>query len=148
MDYSDLEAQVDNLDLCIEDLEEKLEPFLNAPLSETASKLPVLDQAKFYVMATYAIESLVFCSLFYFVLSFTVHLHTYSASLRLSDVNAKEHPIMNELKRVKQYFDKIKVAEHGEEKRENMSLNKDAARRVIKHALVRPTICGGQVTQD
>jgi hypothetical protein len=43
------------------------------------------------------------------------------------------------LTRVKQYFEKIKIAEEGPTKpRENLTLNKEAAGRVIKHALVRP----------
>jgi hypothetical protein len=59
------------------------------------------------------------------------------AYLRLNGVQAKEHPVFKELTRVKQYFEKIKVAEAGPTKpRENLSLNKEAAGRVIKHALV------------
>ena len=60
-----------------------------------------------------------------------------AAYLRLNGVQAKEHPVFKELTRVKQYFEKIKVAEAGPAKpRENISLNKQAAGRVIKHALV------------
>jgi exosome complex protein LRP1 len=58
------------------------------------------------------------------------------AYLRLNGVQAKEHPVFKELTRVKQYFEKIKVAEAGPTKpRENISLNKQAAGRIIKHAL-------------
>lgn len=60
------------------------------------------------------------------------------AFLRLNGVNAKEHPVFRELTRLKQYFEKIKIAENGEVKRE-LSLNKPAAGRIIKHALVRHT---------
>lgn len=60
------------------------------------------------------------------------------AYLRLKGVNAKEHPVFRELTRVKQYFEKIKSAESSSEsKRENLSLDKQAAGRIIKHALVR-----------
>ena len=60
------------------------------------------------------------------------------AYLRLNGVAAKEHAVFKELTRVRQYFDKIKQAEAGPPKpRENMSLNKEAAGRIIKHALVR-----------
>lgn len=38
--------------------------------------------------------------------------------------------------RVKQYFEKIKHAEFGGAKRENLKLNKPAAARIVKHALV------------
>ena len=60
------------------------------------------------------------------------------AYLRLNGVQAKEHPVFNELTRVKQYFEKVKDAETGGVKpRENLSLNKQAAGRIIKYALVR-----------
>ena len=60
------------------------------------------------------------------------------AYLRLNGVNAKEHPVFRELTRVKQYFEKIKAAETVSDKsRPNTQLNKAAANRFIKHALVR-----------
>lgn len=58
------------------------------------------------------------------------------AYLRLNSVNAKEHPIFSELSRVKQYFEKIKNVESGDTKKANISLNRAAGGRVIKHALV------------
>lgn len=58
------------------------------------------------------------------------------AYLRLNGVNAKEHPIFGELSRVKQYFEKIKNVESGDAKRAATSLDKAAAGRFIKHALV------------
>ena len=44
--------------------------------------------------------------------------------------------MFRELTRVKEYFDKIKMAEFGESKRDNMSLNKPAVMRFLKHDLV------------
>ncbi len=60
------------------------------------------------------------------------------AYLRLNGINAKEHPVFRELTRVKQYFEKIKTAEtvSGNNK-PNVQLDKAAAKRFIKHALVR-----------
>jgi exosome complex protein LRP1 len=58
------------------------------------------------------------------------------AYLRLNGVKAREHPVFQELTRVKQYFDKIKAAETPVEKRENMSIDKQAAARFIKAGLV------------
>jgi hypothetical protein len=55
--------------------------------------------------------------------------------VRLHGVEAKEHPVFRELTRVKQYFQKIKVAEEplvGPK----MRLDQNAATRFIKHALV------------
>jgi exosome complex protein LRP1 len=56
--------------------------------------------------------------------------------LRLNGTSAREHPVFRELTRVKQYFEKVKLAEAGE-KRQVMRLDQAAAGRIIKHALVR-----------
>lgn len=58
-----------------------------------------------------------------------------TAYLRLNGVNAKEHPVFRELTRVKQYFEKIKAAE-GVVDKPTVKLDKAAAGRFIKHALV------------
>ncbi len=63
------------------------------------------------------------------------------AALRLNGVDSKAHPVFRELTRVKQYFEKIHEAENGgPKKRENLTLDKAAASRFIKHALVRHSI--------
>lgn len=62
-----------------------------------------------------------------------------TAYLRLNSVNAKEHPIFSELSRVKQYFEKIRNAESGDARTAAVSLDKAAAGRFIKHALVSKT---------
>src|SRR5579862_6445612 len=58
------------------------------------------------------------------------------ATLRLDGVNSREHPVFKELARVRQYFEKIKQVEASGIKRENLSLDKEAANRFVKHALV------------
>lgn len=66
--------------------------------------------------------------------------NTTSAYLRLHGVKAREHPVFTELTRVKQYFEKIKRAENPindeARKRENLTLDKGAAGRIIKAGLV------------
>jgi hypothetical protein len=52
---------LEQLDDEIDDLEEAISPLIKKPLSESASKLPLLDKAKLYVLVTYAIESMLFC---------------------------------------------------------------------------------------
>lgn len=116
MDTTDLYLLVEDLSGNIDDLEESLAPLLDTALSASTSKLPLLDKAKLYVLATYAIESLLF------------------SYLKLNGVNAKEHPIFLELTRVKEYFGKIKLAESAPLKR-NTVLDKNAAGRFIKHGL-------------
>ncbi|KAG0650496.1 Exosome complex [Hyphodiscus hymeniophilus] len=121
MDTSRVLSLLETLDDEIDDLEEATLPLVKAPLSETASKLPLLDKAKLYVLVTYAIESILF------------------SYLRLHGVKARDHPVFTELNRVKQYFQKLKVAENtmndGAGKRENLTLDKGAAQRIIAAGL-------------
>lgn len=44
--------------------------------------------------------------------------------------------MFRELSRVKQYFEKIRNVEFGDQKRDILSINKPAVGRFIKHALV------------
>jgi exosome complex protein LRP1 len=61
MDTSKVLSLLETLDDEIDDLEEAISPLVKAPLAESASKLPLLDKAKLYVLVTYAIESMLFC---------------------------------------------------------------------------------------
>ncbi|RYP35156.1 hypothetical protein DL767_003933 [Monosporascus sp. MG133] len=115
MDVSNILPQIDRLDGELDTLEEVLSPLLGN-VSDVASKLPLLDRAKLYVLVTYSIESMLF------------------SSLRLNAVDAKSHPVFKELARVRQYFDKIKNIESPPQKPEQ-SLNKEAAIRFIRSDL-------------
>ena len=64
---------------------------------------------------------------------------TIPACLRLNGTSAREHPVYRELARVKQYFEKIKLAESGDQ-RPNLRLDQAAAGRIIRHALVSRNI--------
>ncbi|KAG9244281.1 Sas10/Utp3/C1D family-domain-containing protein [Calycina marina] len=112
-----LTGLLEDLDDEIDDLEEALGPLLTPTLVETASKYPVLDKAKLYVLVTYAIESMIF------------------SYLRLHGVKAREHAVFTELTRVKQYFEKLKVTENPVGNRENLSLDKGSVARIIKASL-------------
>ena len=116
MDTTDVQALVEDFGGNIDDLEEALAPLLQTALSASTSKLPLLDKAKLYVLATYAIESILF------------------SALRLNGVEAKSHPVFQELTRVKEYFEKIKKAENAGVRR-STTVDKDAAGRFIKHGL-------------
>ncbi len=132
MDSSKILALIEQLDDEIDDLEESLEPLLKAALSDTASKLPLLDKAKLYVLATYAIESMLFCESLVSVEG--LRLTSIPAYLRLHGVKAREHPVFVELTRVRQYFDKIKTAETPAVR--SLILDKDAAHRFVRAGLV------------
>ena len=116
MDTEDVHSLVEDLDSNIDDLEEALAPLLQKGVLQSTSKLPLLDKAKLYVLATYAIESILF------------------SSLRLNGVDAKSHAVFNELARVKEYYGKIKAAETAGAKRSS-TLDVGAASRFIKHGL-------------
>jgi hypothetical protein len=60
MDLNDITPQLDQLDQDLDQAKEVLKPLLG-DLGDLSSKLPLLDKAKLYVLATYAIESLLFC---------------------------------------------------------------------------------------
>jgi len=122
---------LETLDDEIDDLEESLQPLLKTALSDSASKLPLLDKAKLYVLVTYAIESMLFCKSASSI--FGTCLITFPAYLRLNGVKAREHPVFKELTRVKQYFDKIKAIETPVER--TMAVDKAAAARFIKAGL-------------
>ncbi|KAL4953214.1 Sas10/Utp3/C1D family-domain-containing protein [Aspergillus filifer] len=116
MESANILPLLERLDDDVDNLEEVFMPILHNSVVENSKKLPVLDKAKFHVVITYALESLIF------------------SYLRLHGVKATEHPVFRELKRVKQYFDKIKEVETEPDKR-NMVLDKQAAGRFIKHGL-------------
>lgn len=60
MDVTDITPQLDQLENDVDNLEDALKPLLGN-LGDIAGKLPLLDKAKLYVLATYSIESLLFC---------------------------------------------------------------------------------------
>lgn len=88
-----LEPLLNDLSETLTNLETALDPLLRAPLSQTTSKLPLLDSAKLYILSVYALESLLF------------------SSLRLSGSDATSHPVFRELARVKEYFAKVTSVE-------------------------------------
>jgi exosome complex protein LRP1 len=71
MEAADLLPLLEQLDDNVDDLEEALRPVLESPVSETSNKLPVLDKAKFHVLVTYALESLIFCTALWLISIFS-----------------------------------------------------------------------------
>lgn len=63
MDPTVVTSLLETLDDNIDDLEEIFSPLLKTALSDTVQKLPVLDQAQFYALLTYSIESILFCTM-------------------------------------------------------------------------------------
>lgn len=66
---------------------------------------------------------------------------TVIAYLKVNGVDPKEHAIFKEIERVKQYFNKIKEAEEiSIVTKPSVTLNKQAAARIIQHSLVREEV--------
>ncbi|GKT66547.1 exosome-associated family protein [Colletotrichum tofieldiae] len=112
MALKDMTPDLEKLDSHIDSLEDALKPLIES-LPEMANELPLLDKAKMFALTAYAIESLLF------------------SSLRLQGVDAKDHQVMTELKRVQQYFGKIKKVEETPAQR-TMTVNTEAATRILK----------------
>ncbi|OHW97850.1 exosome-associated family protein [Colletotrichum incanum] len=112
MALKDMTPDLEKLDSHIDSLEDALKPLIDS-LPEMANELPLLDKAKMFALTAYAIESLLF------------------SSLRLQGVDAKDHQVMTELKRVQQYFGKIKKVEETPAQR-TMTVNTEAATRILK----------------
>ena len=61
------------------------------------------------------------------------------ASLKLEGADAQNHAVYAELKRVQQYFAKIKaIEEPAEPETRSMTVNQEATARILKADLVRP----------
>ncbi|KAG6013757.1 hypothetical protein E4U41_004999 [Claviceps citrina] len=115
-DVKDIVPDLDKLDVQLDKLEDALSPLLDK-LDERASQLPLLDRAKLFSLAAYSIESLLF------------------AHLRLQGADAQNHAVYTELKRVQQYFGKIRGVEEpegGGTGTRNVVVNQEAAARVLK----------------
>ena len=117
MDLPDLHPHIETLTQNIDSLEEALTPLFKEGPHHLASKLPLLDKSKLFVSTAYTIESLIF------------------SSLLLSGASPKTHPIFTELTRLRQYHEKIKVAENPSSSDPRVRLDKGAAARFIKHGL-------------
>ncbi|KAM0417371.1 hypothetical protein ACHAPT_012605 [Fusarium lateritium] len=113
-DVKDITPDLDRLDGQLDDLEETLQPLIGN-LEGMASELPLLDKAKLFSLTAYAIESLLF------------------SSLKLQGADAQNHAVFAELKRVQQYFGKIKaIEEPAAEETRNLTVNQEAAARILK----------------
>ncbi|KEY65514.1 hypothetical protein S7711_08749 [Stachybotrys chartarum IBT 7711] len=113
----DISRDLDKLDVQLDDLEGSLEPFLGN-IDDIASQLPLLDKAKLFSLVAYSIESLLF------------------STLKLQGTDAQNHAVFDELKRVREYFAKIKAVEEPEpEKSRKTTVNQEGAARVLKSGL-------------
>ncbi|KZT73217.1 C1D-domain-containing protein [Daedalea quercina L-15889] len=114
-----LRAKVAALENSLDDLETQLEPLLAQTLPESLVGLETIQQAKLQVALPYLVYDLIF-----------IYLKTRG-------IDPKTHPVVTELDRIRQYFDKIKNAEDPEKR--TTAVDKAAANRFIKHAIAQVT---------
>ncbi|KAF8323245.1 hypothetical protein DL93DRAFT_2070848 [Clavulina sp. PMI_390] len=106
---------VDSLSSSLDDLEATLEPLLAQTLAQTEENLEPEQTAKLQVLLSYVIQDLVL-----------VYLKT-------KGLDPQQHPVSEELRRVKSYFDKIKEAENPATR--SLVVDRAAANRFIRAAI-------------
>ncbi|KIJ66399.1 hypothetical protein HYDPIDRAFT_26750 [Hydnomerulius pinastri MD-312] len=117
-DGSKIHSKLAKLNKSLDELESQLEPLLSQSLPETLLGLETIQQAKLQVVIPYVVYDLVF------------------VYLKSRGIDPKTHPVVNELERIREYFDKIKNAEESDQKRK-LGIDKAAAGRFIKHAIAQ-----------
>ncbi|KIO21399.1 hypothetical protein M407DRAFT_126362 [Tulasnella calospora MUT 4182] len=106
-----VEDVMDSLD----SLEDILAPLLAKPLSDTLSKLEVLEQAKLQTTLAYVTQDLIFMY------------------LKARGIDPATHPVMGQMTEIAKYFNKIKDAEDPAKRK--LTVDKGAAKRFIDAAL-------------
>ncbi|GLB43492.1 putative sas10/Utp3/C1D family protein [Lyophyllum shimeji] len=112
-------AKLATLSSSFDDLEATLEPLFAQTLPESILAMKPIQQAKLQTALPYLVYDLIF-----------IYLKTRG-------IDPKTHPVVPELDRVKEYFNKIANAENPPTKR--TEIDKDAAQRFIKHSITQAT---------
>ncbi|XP_075060024.1 nuclear nucleic acid-binding protein C1D isoform X2 [Mixophyes fleayi] len=99
-------------------VDQTLNKMMSVSRSELLQKIDPLEQAKLDLVSAYTLNSL-----------FWVYLTTQG-------VNPKEHPVKEELERIRSYMNRVKEIT---DRKKAAKLDKGATRRFIKHALCDPT---------
>merc|ERR1712183_488450 len=110
-----MKRKLDAFDLSLNNLESHLKPYLNIPANDIHDKISdPLVKARLDLMVAYSINSL------------------FWAYLSTQGVNPHQHPIRNELKRIRENMGKVKLAE---EKKKMARIDTHAAQRFVRNAL-------------
>jgi exosome complex protein LRP1 len=121
MEPSSIEPLIDDLSTSLNHVDSILTRLTSPPesLIKYAQTLPLLDRAKLLTTTVYALESLLL------------------NALKLSGTDVKQHQINTELQRLKQYFEKIKLAENPDavKRPEGKGVDKAAVGRFVKAGL-------------
>jgi exosome complex protein LRP1 len=120
-----MEDSLHSLTTSLTNLSEQLSPLLSSQSSSSSlppelSDLSLIDRSKLNVLTAYSIHSLLFSA-----------LRLQASSSAEPGFDIKTHPIMTELGRIKQYFEKIEEAERGRSG-PRLRIDKGAAERFVR----------------
>lgn len=95
----ELQADIEQFDQSLQNLEEKLKPLLDITLPELTADMSEVDVAKLYLLLAYTMDTLFFGR---------PERCLTSAYLRTQGVDPLEHEVKEELDRIKKYMGKLK----------------------------------------
>ncbi|XP_014673989.1 PREDICTED: nuclear nucleic acid-binding protein C1D-like [Priapulus caudatus] len=113
----EIQDRVKNFHESIINIETIMKPMLSKPHNDLHEKLLPIEKAKMDLMVAYTVNSM------------------FWMFLNASGENTKEHPVKQELERLRGYMHKVKQIV---DKEKAARLDKDAAKRFVKHALWEP----------
>eukprot|EP00735_Rhodelphis_limneticus_P010460 TRINITY_DN3201_c0_g1::TRINITY_DN3201_c0_g1_i1::g.3637::m.3637 TRINITY_DN3201_c0_g1::TRINITY_DN3201_c0_g1_i1::g.3637 ORF type:complete len:208 (+),score=11.12,sp/Q32PE4/C1D_BOVIN/39.42/2e-25,Sas10_Utp3/PF04000.10/6.4e-15,Fungal_trans_2/PF11951.3/0.0038,SR-25/PF10500.4/1.3 TRINITY_DN3201_c0_g1_i1:73-624(+) len=117
----ELSTSLSNVEHAIASLDEHLEPFFSMPLSEIVSSLGTHDGAKLNLVLAYAVNTM------FFLL------------LRTQGLNPNDHPVKQELERIKTYMKRLQETESNTKEKEGNKINIPVASRFIAGSLPQLT---------
>ncbi|KXS17663.1 hypothetical protein M427DRAFT_54268 [Gonapodya prolifera JEL478] len=130
-------SSLSDLNAALADALAFLTPLLAAPLGDTLHDLHPLDRAKLYIAVCSAIDTITF------------------VFLRTQGINPRDHPVMQELERIKLYVAKVKSVEGSDKSQNAWRIDKAAAGRFIRAGLAgneevrkKSALEGGDEGQD
>jgi exosome complex protein LRP1 len=117
----DVKAPLLDFDLALREVEEQVAELTERDWGELTSGMSPLEVSRLNVTCAYTLNTLFF-----------IYLKTQG-------LPTSDHPVKQELDRVRQYLKKVKgVSNQAAEQKANVRLNAEAARRFITHALSDP----------
>jgi exosome complex protein LRP1 len=122
---NDIQACLDSFGSALDQVQAALGPFLSSNVADMTADLPPAEKAKLQLLLAYSCNAL-----------FYMYLKTQGA-------NVQQHPVSSELNRVKEYFAKLKSASEkpiagvAAASGPVLRIDKEASKRVVKHALPR-----------
>lgn len=114
----DVKAPLLDFDVALREVEEQVAKLTEREWPELTRGMSPLETARLNVTCAYTLNTLFF-----------IYLKTQG-------ISTSDHPVKQELERVRQYLKKVKgLTSQAEEQKANVRLNAEAAKRFITHAL-------------